>query len=118
MKEAYAAFNRGDIELLLDMFSDDADRVLPSIEDDPEGVPRTGRAQIGELFVALANAEEMHCKVLEEIGAGPPGGADEKSATSRREDHKKAPGSTGATSTSPRQCACAKSVNWAGTLDR
>ena len=63
VKKAYKAFNRGDIESLLDMFSDDADCLLPELEDVPEGAPytgsRKGRVQIGEFFVALANAEEV-----------------------------------------------------------
>ena len=63
VKKAYTAFNSGDIELLLDMYAEDADWVLPSIEDAPEGVPytgsRKGRAQMGEFLVALANAEEV-----------------------------------------------------------
>ncbi len=63
VKKAYTAFNSGAIELLLDLYAEDADWVLPSIEDAQEGVPytgsRKGRAQMGEFLVALANAEEV-----------------------------------------------------------
>ncbi len=63
VKRAYEAFNKGDIPALLDMYAEDADWVLPSIEGAPEDVPHTGsrkgRAQIGEFFVALASAEDV-----------------------------------------------------------
>ena len=59
VKQAYVAFNEGDIDSLLGMFTDDADWEYPSVDGVPHGGSRKGRGQIGEFFQTLASAEDV-----------------------------------------------------------
>ena len=59
VREAYAAFRRGDLEAFVAFLADDVDWVMPEVP----GIPFTGncrgRTQVEEFFRALAEAEDV-----------------------------------------------------------
>jgi uncharacterized protein len=59
VEQAYANFKTGDIEALLNLFSDDISWTLPEMEGVPYGGKRNGRAAIAEFFNTLATAQEF-----------------------------------------------------------
>src|SRR5207237_5941583 len=59
LKGAYAAFSRGDIAGLLQMYAPDAEWDYPAVKDVPYAGSRHGRAEISRFFDTLAQAEEV-----------------------------------------------------------
>jgi len=59
VKEAYAAFKRGDIPSILNMLSDDVNWFLPGPTDIvPVAGMRRGRAEVGQFFSTLDETQE------------------------------------------------------------
>ena len=59
VKRAYGLFQRGEIESLLGMMSDNVEWELPRLEMVPFTGKRTGREQVGQFFSMLAEAQEV-----------------------------------------------------------
>ncbi|MDQ3713520.1 MAG: nuclear transport factor 2 family protein [Acidobacteriota bacterium] len=59
VQEGYAKFGSGDIEGLLNLFSDDIDWTTPTVEGAPFTGTRNGREEVGEFFAQLNEAEEF-----------------------------------------------------------
>ncbi len=59
IKDAYAAFGRGDIPALLQMLTEDVSWYLPGPPDIPPAGRRTGRDQVAEFFVKLNESDEV-----------------------------------------------------------
>jgi ketosteroid isomerase-like protein len=71
-RDAYAAFQRGDIPGLIELLADDIDWWVPG---EPEQIPQagrvSGRAAVGEFFGRLAESEEItHFEPREFIAQG------------------------------------------------
>ena len=59
VKRGYAAFDRGDIEELLDLLAGDIEWTTPSVEGMPYGGKHKGRAEVGGFFKSLSQAEDV-----------------------------------------------------------
>ena len=70
-RRAYELFKAGDIESLLDLYSDDANWETPKIENMPQGGKRQGKQQILE-FMSLVgeNMENLHFEPREFVAQG------------------------------------------------
>ena len=58
MKDAYAAFDRGDLADLIEMFAPDVEWNWPTVKEIPHSGPRRGRHEVRQFFEALAAVEE------------------------------------------------------------
>lgn len=59
VRRAYEIFKSGDIQALLELFSDDIEWQLPEIENVPFSGKRRGREQVVQFFATLADAQEV-----------------------------------------------------------
>jgi hypothetical protein len=59
VRKAYDAFGRGDLDVLLELLAEDVEWVTPRVEDIPYSGNCRGRAQVGEFFRALTEAEDV-----------------------------------------------------------
>ena len=59
-QRAYELFKAGDIESLLDLYSDDATWETPQIENVPQGGKRQGKEQILEFMSLVGENENLH----------------------------------------------------------
>jgi ketosteroid isomerase-like protein len=59
VKEAYAAFGRGDMDGLLAMLTDDITWETPKVEGAPYGGRTVGKSGVAEFFRKMAEAEEI-----------------------------------------------------------
>jgi ketosteroid isomerase-like protein len=57
VRQAYENFKKGDLSALLDLYSEDIDWQLPTIDGMPWFVSRKGRAETAEFFQTLAEAQ-------------------------------------------------------------
>ena len=58
-QRTYELFKSGDIETLLNMYSDDIVWQLPDMENVPFGGKRTGRENVGEFFSLVNDSQEV-----------------------------------------------------------
>jgi uncharacterized protein len=58
VKKTYELFKSGDIETLLEMYSDDISWETPQVENSPLGGKISGRESVTEFFSQLGDAEE------------------------------------------------------------
>jgi ketosteroid isomerase-like protein len=58
VRQGYAAFQRGDIEGVLQTFADDIEWTIPGPADIPLNGRRQGRGEVAEFFKLLAETEE------------------------------------------------------------
>jgi len=58
VQKTYKLFKSGDIETLLNMYSDDVSWETPKVENAPFGGKISGRKSVGEFFSQLDDAEE------------------------------------------------------------
>src|SRR5687768_10884493 len=59
VEQAYNNFKTGNIEALLNLFSDDISWTLPEMEGVPFSGKRTGRAAVAEFFASVDAAQEV-----------------------------------------------------------
>lgn len=58
VREAYRNFKTGDIEALMNLFSDDVTWQLPEMENVPFAGKRQGRVEVAQFFAILNEAQE------------------------------------------------------------
>jgi len=69
-QRAYELFKAGDIESLLDLYSDDATWETPQIENVPQGGKRQGKQQIMEFMSLVGENENLHFEPREFVAQG------------------------------------------------
>lgn len=71
VEQAYTNFKKGNIEALLNLFSDDISWTLPEMENVPFAGARTGSASVGEFFATVnASQEPLRFEPREYIAEG------------------------------------------------
>lgn len=59
VRDAYAAFSRGDIQTVLDTLTDDVQWSIPGPSEVPFAGDRSGKAEVAAFFQELAQAEDI-----------------------------------------------------------
>ena len=59
VQAGYQKFGSGDIDGLLELFTDDIEWTVPNIENAPFAGKRQGRDQVGKFFAQLGEAEDI-----------------------------------------------------------
>ncbi|HLE63949.1 MAG TPA: nuclear transport factor 2 family protein [Pyrinomonadaceae bacterium] len=67
VQRGYESFKSGDIQGLLDLFSEDIQWHLPKMENVPFAGKRQGREQVKQFFASLADAQEVKQFELREV---------------------------------------------------